>query len=82
MTGSPRPGLLPWAEARRVAAVLRAARVASGKHQADVGKSLGWSAWKVSERERGLVRLTLAEALALGTAVGMSAADLGLEAAA
>jgi hypothetical protein len=75
-------GYLPWAATRQAAAVLRAARKASGKHQWQVGNEIGWSQGKVNYAERALSRMTAADALAFGAAVGVTGAELGLEATA
>jgi transcriptional regulator with XRE-family HTH domain len=76
------PGHLTWADTRRVAAVLRAARKASEKRQEDVAAELGWSRCKANQAENAVTRLTPADALAFAGAVGVSAAELGLEAVA
>lgn len=76
------PGLLSWSETRRVAAVLRAARLARpGFRQQDVAEALGWGTGKVHMAEHAITRMSAADALAFAGAVGVAAEDLGLEAA-
>lgn len=74
-------GYLSWAATRRAAPVLRAARMASGKRQADVAAELGWSVNKLYMAELAVIRMTPAGALMFAEAVGLDPSDLGLEAA-
>jgi transcriptional regulator with XRE-family HTH domain len=78
LTGVKRALLLPWAETKRVAAVLKAARKASGKRQPEVARALGWSVAKVSQTENAVSRLSLAGARAFAEAVGAGEDELGL----
>ncbi len=71
---------LSWADTRRAAAVLKAARVAAGTGQQDVADRLGWSQGKVSCLERAVTRLTLADARALAKVLGADLSGLGLAA--
>lgn len=75
------PGHLPWPATRKAAAVLKAARIASGKRQEDIAAVLGWSRTRTGQAENAVTRLTPGEALEFAEVVGADPAELGLEAA-
>jgi hypothetical protein len=72
-------GRLTWQATRKTAAVLRAARVASGKRQQDVAAVIGWSTAKVQMAETAVTRLTPADALVFAEAVGIGEAELNVD---
>jgi transcriptional regulator with XRE-family HTH domain len=69
---------LSWADTRRAAAVLRAAREAAGAGQRDVADQMGWSQGKVSCLERAVTRMTPEDALAIAGVLGADLSGLGV----
>jgi transcriptional regulator with XRE-family HTH domain len=76
MSATRYPDFLPWAETRRIAAVLRAARVKSGMRQVDVAEKTGWSKAKVGHAERAAVRMRAADALEFAKVLGVTLTGL------
>jgi hypothetical protein len=73
---------LSWRQSSRAAEILRQACSASGRTQRDIARECGWNQSTLWHKITGESRLRAAEALRLAEVLHVSAAELGLEAAA